>query len=495
MNKQKFFHMDKTEIILFLGIILLGLCLRLFNLNTPLWGDETTSWAIARRTPFIEMWRIGQYESSPTLYPSILHFSIKVLGTSPSALRLPSVIFGVAVLPLVFFSMRQVTFNVKTSLQAMTLAAVSSMLIFYSQEARAYALFVFFSILSLYLLVRCFNQPKLSNFIMYAASLLMVSLSHRYGLFLILAEVICIVIYKKWGLFKVTLVALGLIIFDLIIQLQNVTFTYGIAGRKTDWQAFFDLINTFNAGVLGMQNLNNMPNANLLKFPIALINQFLPVVALIVYLIIFYIGATNYKKLRPEKKQFLIILSICVLIPIFLALIAGSPLSPLPQWLLRGIIMVIPFYFMAATIAISKSRYNNLLIGAIIAINVLTLIPYYSTYSRFENTVAFIHLNNHTTEEDLIISDPWYMINFIDYYYDGPSSMIAYDSQLGWIDAERMNTSNIQGIVKIEQLPDNQGDIFVWYRTKELAWIDEFPDNTIYVWNAETQLWEEYPRN
>jgi len=109
--------------------MILALTLRLIRLDTPLWGDETASWAFARRTPFVGMWRYALYDPSPPLYYALNHFMIKTFGISPWALRLLSVIFGILTIPIVYWGMQEATFSKNNSYLAILLIATSSMLI------------------------------------------------------------------------------------------------------------------------------------------------------------------------------------------------------------------------------------------------------------------------------------------------------------------------------------------------------------------------------
>jgi hypothetical protein len=238
-----------------------------------------------------------------------------------------------------------------------------------------------------------------------------------------------------------------------------------------------------------MQNLDNMPNANLLRFPIPILNQIFPILAFIIFAYITYLGVKNINKLSSMQKQFLILLLICILIPILLAMLLGNPILPHPQWLLRGITIVVPFYLMAATIAIIYSRFRLYLFGAIITLNLLSLYPYYSTYSRFTETAAFEQLNAVTTKDDLVVSDPWYMYNFIDYYYNGPAPLIGYDTELGWLDAQKMTEINKAEVLKLHLLPVINGEIFVYFRKYDIEWLEDFPDNIILVWDSSSQKW------
>src|SRR3954447_5784072 len=130
-----------------LFVCALGLALRLLHANASLWGDETGSWVIARRTPFWAMWQLASNDPTPPLFYALLHFSLPWSGDSPLGVRLPSLVCGVLTLLAIYWAMRQCAFGHAHSLAAMLLAAGSSVLIYYSQEARVYALLALFGTL------------------------------------------------------------------------------------------------------------------------------------------------------------------------------------------------------------------------------------------------------------------------------------------------------------------------------------------------------------
>src|ERR1700712_1690529 len=101
----------------------LGLALRLLQANSPLWGDETGSWVIARRTPFWAMMQLASNDPTPQLFYVLLHFSLPWSGDAPIGVPLPALLCGVLVLPAVYWAMRQCAFDHTHGLMAMVLAA------------------------------------------------------------------------------------------------------------------------------------------------------------------------------------------------------------------------------------------------------------------------------------------------------------------------------------------------------------------------------------
>lgn len=129
------------------AIILAGLAIRLYHLGSlSLWIDEGYS-ARAITHSFSYLWRIlPTFEFNPPTYYIILKAWAAIVGDGEGALRLLSVVFNVATIPLIFAMARMLGEAGKEpcrGLLAPLLFALSSMQLQYAQEARGYALFAF----------------------------------------------------------------------------------------------------------------------------------------------------------------------------------------------------------------------------------------------------------------------------------------------------------------------------------------------------------------
>ena len=122
-----------------LAAVLAGAALRLHGLDrTSIFNDEASSWSIAR-LPFLGMLRATADDVHPPLYHAILYGWMRLFGDSEIALRLPSAIMGIANIYLIY-RLGTVLWDRLTGMFAAALLAFSSFHIWYSQEARMYAL-------------------------------------------------------------------------------------------------------------------------------------------------------------------------------------------------------------------------------------------------------------------------------------------------------------------------------------------------------------------
>lgn len=122
------------------AITLVGALLRVHEFSQSLYGDELWSVA-ASNSPsprsVIDFVQSDQ-EISPPLFAILAWLSAK-LGDAANLIRLPSIVAGIALIPLVWLLGRR-TVGSRAALVAAAIAALSPFLAFYSVEARAYSL-------------------------------------------------------------------------------------------------------------------------------------------------------------------------------------------------------------------------------------------------------------------------------------------------------------------------------------------------------------------
>jgi uncharacterized membrane protein len=489
---------QKEKIRIFYSLLIItvvGLLLRIINLSEPLWVDEVCSWSFARRMPFAHMWQVALSDPTPPLYYSILHFVIRFTGENPAIMRLPSVFFGTLMIPATYWTMREGRFSRSDSLYAALICSVSSMLIFYSQELRAYILLAFCGVLSTGLLFRCLRDYSMASFLLYTVSIVILSFTHRYAFLLIFAQMTALIITKNWQVFKV-LCAAGLLtlIFPLLQFLQSTFIVYEALDRVTGFDSVMALINMLNVGTIELRDITGLQPGPAVSYSQPAANWLLAVVGLVTFIIMFYCGWIKRKEYTSEQQQNIKFLIICILVPAVLALLAGSSLSPKPMWLLRGLLFIWPLYYMLAVIACSKARSRALLILMVVIINAGSLYPYYTLYNRFPYAPALRQLNSITTSDDLIVADQYWYYETINYYYRGPAQRAAYWKRKGWIDLEKLSTGDnpfqYPPPYTVPQ-PKATGNVYFFIGISNPAVIKEFSNNSIFVCDKNFN-WQRY---
>lgn len=151
-------------------VIILGLGLRLISINQSLWLDEAISAIAARDYSFLGI--IKDFlpgDTHPPLYYLLLKIWSSLFGDSEISLRLPSVIFGIGTVAVVFLIGKNLG-GKRLALTAGLFTATAPLLIYYSHEVRMYSLSTFLVSLA----VLMFFQER---WLFFSLSLLMIGLT------------------------------------------------------------------------------------------------------------------------------------------------------------------------------------------------------------------------------------------------------------------------------------------------------------------------------
>lgn len=193
-------------------IVILGIILRLIFIDKPdgLWNDEYVSWMIAA-APFNNGF-ISAVKSQCHMpfYYLYLKFFMTLFGQSDLLLRLTSVFAGILSIIAMYFTGKEK--DEKTGLVCASLTAISSFLIYYSQEVRLYSVLFLFSALSLLYTLRCIKNPVKKNFVLCALFNFLILFTHTIGFVFVFFNLIFLSInlYKQ---FKKVIITVWLTIF------------------------------------------------------------------------------------------------------------------------------------------------------------------------------------------------------------------------------------------------------------------------------------------
>lgn len=176
-----------------LAALLLGTVLRAFRLGSEsFWIDETYSVVVASESTAHEIILVlPRIDPHPPLYYLLLRawYVFGTAGTSEFAMRFPSVVFGVATIPLLYLLANDL-FDRWTAGTAALFFAVAPFQIWYAQEARMYTLLVLLAVASWLLLVRFARDPSRRLAIGYVATAALLGYTHVFGLFALLAQLL-----------------------------------------------------------------------------------------------------------------------------------------------------------------------------------------------------------------------------------------------------------------------------------------------------------------
>ena len=227
--------MDKKKLIgiLFL-IFLLGLGLRLLNLNKPegMWNDEYLTWEIAKASFPYEFFQAILRNCHAPLHYIYLKLWILAFSDSDVSLRMSSLVPGVLSIIIMFFVGREA--GKKTSdtagLISAGLCAVSSFLIYFSQEVRIYSLLFLLSALNVLCALKTLENPSKKNCMFFVLTSFLLLLEHTIGFVFVFFSTVSLILFaskkSKFKKFLLTALVVALIIFIPLagLHIYNVMF-------------------------------------------------------------------------------------------------------------------------------------------------------------------------------------------------------------------------------------------------------------------------------
>src|SRR5438477_5595065 len=170
--------------------VLLALALAAWGLGTPaLWADELATWG-AVRLGWAELFRlVGHVDAVVAPYYVVEKLWTAVAGTSPVALRLPSVVAMAVAAGLVAVLGARLAGRRVGLVAGLVFAAVPATSRF-AQEARPYAFVVLLAVLATLLLVRFVERPGVRTGLPYALTVALLGAFHLVGLLLLGAHAV-----------------------------------------------------------------------------------------------------------------------------------------------------------------------------------------------------------------------------------------------------------------------------------------------------------------
>jgi mannosyltransferase len=182
------------------ALTLLAAALRLSTLDLQsFWYDEAfTPVHVLHASLWATLRAVVHSENTPPLWYVIEWADARVLGTGEVALRLPSALAGIATVPVAWAIGAELerppsplppagrSPSRRAALVCAALVAVNPLFVWYSQEARAYGLFVLTSALAMLCFLRVLRQPTRGRVAAFAVSGALALLTHYFAVFLLI---------------------------------------------------------------------------------------------------------------------------------------------------------------------------------------------------------------------------------------------------------------------------------------------------------------------
>jgi len=168
-------------------LTLAGFLVRLRGIGQSLGGDELLSfWGTWQQPLQVVIERSPEYrDPNPPLF-FLLARASEALGDPTITVRLPSLIAGTLLIPLVWLLGRRIS-SERAALAGAALAAFNLTAVFYSNEARPYELLAFLSALSVLMMLKALDSAGLGWWVAWALSAAAVMYTHYTGVFVLAA--------------------------------------------------------------------------------------------------------------------------------------------------------------------------------------------------------------------------------------------------------------------------------------------------------------------
>lgn len=328
-------------------ILILGLILRLVSLNQSLWLDEATSALVSNMSLNEFFSRFIPFDFHPPLYYLSLNFWIKIFGNSEISLRMPSVIFGVLTVYVVYLISSNLKF--KNKYLASLLLATSGLHVYYSQEARMYSLATLLVSVIIYLYLK-------RSWLMLSVTLPVLFLSDYLSILIVPVLFVYILINDSKNVTKF-LSSVSILILTILAWMPIFAQQLGRGlGLKNNMDAWWNILGTVNV-------------KNILLIPVK-----------------FIIGRVT----MDNKNLYTLVVGCCL--ALFVTLIVNSKNKLIKYWLYLSLVLgvvlslfvptltyfrylfVLPAFYLLVADGIEhfNIRYQNVLIIIVLFINLST---------------------------------------------------------------------------------------------------------------------------
>lgn len=455
--KDAIFHSRYLQLLI--SLTLIGAILRFYNLGyNSLWLDEATTYNIAVKS-IPDIWQVTTAgEFNPPLFYWTEHIML-LLGNSEVVLRIIPALLGVLTIPLIYLVGKEFM-DRNTGIIAAAAFAFSPFLLFYSQEARAYSMMLFFVTISMVFYLRALKNNDLMNWALFGILSALAFWSHFYAL-VIIGALIVYALYEllpkiksslsaakplaaACGIFGIICLPLILVTIQLFAKRTASAPTYGIQGPGL-------IIATF-AQISGSE------------------------VAMYLLLILFIAGIVQAFLLDKNKGIFILTLTVLTFV-ISNFLSYRIPMQP------RYLIFLAIIFFI--TIALSYRLLSDHIdcrgvvygfLVLMVVVNAPMLVNYYSGYSKEDWRGFSSNLQQLTHKGDFIVVVPGYMSQPLDYYYSNSSDQtieLPADTagELKTINARKNNNTLFFVVTGDISAANPEGDAIAWLEenTKSLG--------------------------
>lgn len=178
------------------ALLVLAAALRFSTLGSQsFWYDEAfTPVHVLRAGLGATLHGVVHTENTPPLWYVLVWVWSRIFGTGAVALRFPSALAGVATVAVGWGIGRELTGRRATAIATAAFVAMNPLFVWYSQEARAYGLFVLTSALAMWCFLRAERNPTPGRLAAFAATASLALLTHYFAAFLLAPMIVMLLL-------------------------------------------------------------------------------------------------------------------------------------------------------------------------------------------------------------------------------------------------------------------------------------------------------------
>ena len=410
------------------AVVLLALALRLFGLDAQsLWVDEVVTWKGAQ-LPLGDLLSLRSYYAmAHSLYFAMMHGVLSVLGDGETVLRLPSVFFGAASVPLLYLIGKD-WFGHRVGLAAALLLAASPLHLYYSQEARPYAAVVCFALASMVCLNRVLEGRRRFRWqVGFAVSFAAMLFCHPIALAFVLTIALQIVLAQerlKLAQVRGMLIGAGAATAVLLLVLAALPPIRPVPVESRGVAALPYTVWAFSVGYSLGPSIRDLHATE----PMRVALQHAPLIASVLLLTggLALLGAIGVGR---ESRVRLAILLVWLVGPIGFVMV-GAAVTGHP-YNVRYVIPAFPAFLLLLACGIESVRGNGakaVAWTAVLAVCAVSLWNYFtsSAYAKDDYRSAVGAIAARARPGELVLVSEAYTRIMLDYYDPGPVHVVAF---------------------------------------------------------------------
>ncbi len=173
-----------------MGAVAVAAFLRFWHIGTQaIWYDEyVTTTDTKHRLAEMVISELPHSEGSPPLFFVAQWLWLPIAGRGDGAVRSLSALIGIATVPMVYLLARELGQSRHVARIAALIVAVNPLLVWYSQEARPYALLALTGVVTTYFWVRALHRDRRIDFIWWGVAATVAMCTHYFAIFLIVPQ-------------------------------------------------------------------------------------------------------------------------------------------------------------------------------------------------------------------------------------------------------------------------------------------------------------------